>query len=231
MGAWRHAAVGATVLLGAGLVLAGVIGEPPRDEVFEAKQITVQPVGENGVQIREVVDEDFGTNDRHGYERVIPNDFGVPTDVTATSADAPADVSVVDQGDRTRIRVGDPGRTISGQHRYVLTYTLPDARLATGQLFLDVIGAGDPLETERFEVVVTGLTLADPLCSVGAAEHDRRLHARTGRRHLPGGHQPARGRRRRDDQRHDHRNASRPSRSRCRPSRPGATTTPSRSPP
>ena len=58
--------------------------------------------------------------------------------------------------------------TVSGQHRYVLTYTLPDARLSSGELALDVIGTDETLPTDRFEVVVTGLQLDDPLCNVGA---------------------------------------------------------------
>ena len=66
----------------------GVLGGGRHDERFDAKQIVVSPVGD-GVRIREVVDQDFGTFNRHGYERVIPNDFGVPTDIVASSPDAP----------------------------------------------------------------------------------------------------------------------------------------------
>ncbi len=165
---WRHAAAGAAVLACSALALFGVIGEErPTEERFEAKQVTVTPTGDDGVTIREVVDQDFGTNDRHGYERIIPNDFGVPTDVTASSPDAPADVTVEQVPEGTRIRVGDPNTTLSGQRRYVLTYTLPDARLSAGALALDVIGTGETFRTERFEVVVTGLQLSDPLCNVG----------------------------------------------------------------
>jgi uncharacterized membrane protein YgcG len=169
LGTWRHGVVAATVLGGSALALTGLIGTPHRDETFEAKQITVTPVGENGLRIREVVDEDFGTADKHGYQRIIPNDFGVPTDVEATSPDAPDAVSVTDTFDgQTQIRIGDPNTTVSGQHRYVLTYTLPDARLTTGQLALDIIGTDETLGTDEFEVVVTGLELDDPLCNVGS---------------------------------------------------------------
>ena len=41
-----------------------------------------------GLRITEYVDIDFGTEDRRGYERLVPNDFGSPTDVTASSPDA-----------------------------------------------------------------------------------------------------------------------------------------------
>jgi len=172
MGVWRHVvaagAIGGTSLLAA----TGVIGQKSLPERFESKVVTVEPTGDDGVRIREVVDEDFGTKDRHGYERIIPTDFGHPTDITASSPDANADVNVtaVETGDR--IRLGDPNTTYTGQHRYVLAYTLPSARLSSGQLALDIIG--DPrkpeeLETLRFEVVLTGLNLDNPTCNVGAS--------------------------------------------------------------
>jgi uncharacterized membrane protein YgcG len=164
---WRHGVVLVAVAACSILAFSGIIGGGNRSERFEGKQVVVQPAGANGVRIREVVDQDFGSHDRHGYERIIPNDFGVPIDVTASSPDAPADVSVVDEGANTRIRIGDPRRTLSGQHRYVLEYTLPDARLGGGELALDIIGNDETLETGRFDVYVTGLRLDDPTCNVG----------------------------------------------------------------
>lgn len=164
---WRHVVVGSFVIAGPALALAGLVGEPDHPERFDAKHVTVQPVGSSGLQIREVVDQDFGDEDRHGYERIIPDDFGTPTDVTASSPDAAADLDVTPTGGRTRIRVGDPDSTVSGQHRYELTYTLPEAQLGSGALALDIIGTGDELETGRLEVVVTGLVLDRPTCSVG----------------------------------------------------------------
>jgi uncharacterized membrane protein YgcG len=167
-GWWRHAAAGMVVLGCSGLAFAGLVGaERQTAERFEAKQVTVTPTGDDGVTIREVVDQDFGTSDRHGYERIIPNDFGEPTDVRASSPDAPADVSVTPIGGATRIRVGDPGVTVSGQHRYVLTYILPNARISSGELALDVIGTGETVATGRFEAVVSGLRLDGGWCHVG----------------------------------------------------------------
>jgi len=162
----RHGVVALTVV-GAGVLgLTGLVGA--RSERFDAKQVTVAPAGEDGVRIREVVDQDFGVAARHGYERTIPNDFGLPTDVTASSPDAPAFVGIDQIGAETRIRIGDPDSTVSGQHRYILNYTLPDARLSDGELALDIIANEETLTTERFEIVVTGLELAEPLCNVGA---------------------------------------------------------------
>ena len=166
LSAARHVAVGLTVVGVGAAGLFGLVGED-HSERFDAKQIVVARQGADALRVREVVDQDFGWADRHGYERIVPNDFGVVTDVTASSPDAPDDVSVTPFGGDTRIRIGDPGTTISGQHRYELAYTYPDAHLAGGELALDIIGTDEELETGRFEVVVTGFRLEDPTCNVG----------------------------------------------------------------
>ena len=139
VGSFRHVAVAGSLFMGPLLVLAGLMGGGTHEERFDAKQVVVSPVGPDGVRIRETVDQDFGTYDRHGYERVIPNDFGAATDVEAYSSTAPDQVSVADEGFQTRIRIGDPDTTIDGQHRYELSYTLPSAQVSTGQLALDII--------------------------------------------------------------------------------------------
>ena len=155
------------MLVGPVLVLAGLMGGGTYEERFDAKQVVVSPEGADGVRIRETVDQDFGTNDRHGYERIIPNDFGAATDVVAFSKTAPDQVSVDNQGFDTRIRIGDPDTTIDGQHRYELSYTLPAARISTGRLELDIIGADEAFETGLFEVVLTGFELQNTQCNVG----------------------------------------------------------------
>ncbi len=165
---WRHLVLAAVVIALAVLGFTGLIGGGRYPERFDAKLVIVRPDGEDGVRITEVVDEDFGSNDRHGYERVIRNDFGVPTDIVASSPDANADVHVIPGFSDTTIRLGDPDATIDGQHRYVLSYTLPDARMSTGKLALDIIGTIETLETGTFTVEVAGMDLQGPTCNVGA---------------------------------------------------------------
>ena len=169
----RHAIVGAAI--GGTTLLAGtgVIGGGSFPERFDAKTVVVSPVGD-GLRITEFVDIDFGSEDRRGYERIIPNDFGVPTDVEASSPDANGDVGVTDLVGSTRIRVGDPDTTFTGQHRYELSYTLPDAKFDLLGFDLDVVAPkggvfpGDN-ETGRFEVIVTGFVLDDTFCDIGSA--------------------------------------------------------------
>lgn len=168
---WNHLLVGLSILVMTLLAGFRVIGAGDesliRPEHFDAKQVTVSPTGDDGVRVREVVDIDFGLTARHGYQRIVPNDFGEPTDVTASSPDANDDVEVVQLGNETRIRIGDPFATVTGRHRYVLEYTLPDAGVSTGRLDLDIIGTDETFETQRFEVVLTGFRFDALDCSTG----------------------------------------------------------------
>jgi hypothetical protein len=165
---WRHLVLAVVVVVLSVLGFAGVIGAGNHPERFDAKLVIVRPSGADGVRITEVVDQDFGSNDRHGYQRIIPNDFGVPTDIEASSPDANADVHVIHGVSDTTIRLGDPDKTVDGQHRYVLSYTLPEAQISTRQLALDIIGNDETLETKTFTVEVAGMELEDPTCNVGS---------------------------------------------------------------
>ena len=167
----NHVMVGLAIALMSVLAGCRVIGGGEnaifRPESFDAKQVTVWPEGDNGVHIREIVDIDFGPTERHGYQRIIPNDFGAAQDVTATS-DANSAVTVVPMGSDTRIRIGDPNETFTGRHRYTLDYVLPDAQLDTGVLALDIIGIDETMETKRFEVVLTGFEFGTTACDTGS---------------------------------------------------------------
>lgn len=167
---WRHLVALAAVAVVTLAAFGGLIGEERVREHIEALQVTVSPVpGEaDGVRVREVIDQDFGSGDRHGPELVVPTDFGVPTDVTASSPDAPAAVTTVAVADGERIRVGDPDQTVTGQHRYQLSYVLPDARLGTGRLAIDAVGAESDIPIDDVEVNVVGLKLTDTACNVGS---------------------------------------------------------------
>ena len=97
-------------------------------------------VGDGSARVVEVVDYDFGVLRRHGIFRDVP---GLPPDaqVTAASVSAPDDVELTSMGADTRIRIGDPARTISGRHRYRIQYALEDVALG-GRLAWDAVGTG-----------------------------------------------------------------------------------------
>jgi uncharacterized membrane protein YgcG len=174
VGLRHHLVVGSSIAFMALLAGFGLVGagdeSPLRPEHFDAKQVTVWPDGGDGVWIREVVDIDFGLNERRGYQRIIPNGFGIPADITASSPDANADVDVVQIGGDTRIRLGDPDVVFTDRHRYVLEYRLPDANVSIGRLDLDIIGTEETFETQRFEVVLTGFEFDALDCLSGTRE-------------------------------------------------------------
>lgn len=169
---YHHLAMGVTIAGIGALALFGVIGEPRPPERFDARQIVVAPAdpsdpSSRGLRITEVIDQDFGHHERRGHERFLPLQPAPPTDVVARSDTAPDDVSTAIVDGEFRIRIGDPDQTVTGQHRYVLGFTLPEARLETGTLSVDMIGTEESLPTGRVEIYVVGFALADPVCAVG----------------------------------------------------------------
>jgi uncharacterized protein (TIGR04222 family) len=99
--------------------------------------ITIEPTG--ALLIRETIDYDFGVIPHHGIFRDIParidyppkpnHDRVYPIDVISVKASegAPADYSVDSEGDNERIKIGDPDRTITGEHQYEITYRVRGA--------------------------------------------------------------------------------------------------------
>lgn len=173
---WRAYRAWVLVLLAAiGLGATGLAGagrqHPLRGERFDARHITITPSGRgsDGVDVREVIDIDFGRVSRHGYRLEIPGDLGTPTNVRASSPDANAEVHIEKFGDDLDVRIGSVAESFRGQHRYVVSYTYPEALRDTDSLALDVIGTDDPLDTGRLDVVVAGFRFDDTYCDVGAS--------------------------------------------------------------
>ncbi len=182
----RHAIVGAAIVGTTLLAAFGVIGAGSHEERFDAKTIVVEPRSDDTIRITEYVDQDFGIRQTR-LRALDPERLRVPTDVVASSPDAPDDLSVVDEGNITRIRIGDPDTTIKNQHRYVLSYTYPDTMLSELGLLLDIVApAGDGWvgdnETGRFEIVVKASSSPTP-AATSAPGSDRRLHTRSRSRH------------------------------------------------
>ncbi|PIE34383.1 MAG: hypothetical protein CSA55_01030 [Ilumatobacter coccineus] len=165
----RHVVVGLSIGFGALLALIGVVGQGVHPERYDAKTVVVTPIDPSTVRVIEYVDQDFGNRSSHGYQKLVPSDFGGVTEVTASSPDAPDRLGVSMVDGWTRIRVGDPDRTIRGQHRYVVSYTYPAVQLIDGHLYLDIVSprgeAEGDYETTRFEVIVTGVEMDDLTCS------------------------------------------------------------------
>ncbi|HJU01080.1 MAG TPA: DUF2207 domain-containing protein, partial [Actinomycetes bacterium] len=135
----------------AGLVaLAGVaLAEPERVARLWAGA-TVG--GDGGATITEVIDYDFAARQRHGIYRDIPG-LDPADPVRVRSDTAPDQVQVTGTAHQTRLRIGDPDRTVTGRHRYTIDYRLagvaPDGRLAW-----DAVGTSWTVAVGRVEVHV-----------------------------------------------------------------------------
>ncbi len=100
--------------------------------------VAIQIQRDESIVVKETIDYDFGTVQRHGIFRDVPTtlryddaqDREYPLDVLSVtgSPGTPVGYETEDAGaGTTRIRIGDPDRTITGRHTYVITYRLGSA--------------------------------------------------------------------------------------------------------
>lgn len=165
----RHALVAVVVVLLGGLAGLGCIGPAVGEERIHSFDITAVIREDRSVAVREVIDYDFGGQERRGIIRLIPNDGGRPEQVDVSSPTAPDEFTVRQVGFDTEIRVGDPDVTNSGRHRYVVEYVLP-ATVVGDRFALDAIGATSAVPLTHARVTILGATLAQPGCYVGQPE-------------------------------------------------------------
>jgi hypothetical protein len=120
------------------------------------------------IRIVEDIAYDFGSNERRGIFREIRTRLEYnetqdriyrlqDVDVSASEG-TPDDVEIEDESNGvTRIRIGDPDRTISGEHRYRLDYRIEGAFNAFeghDELFWNAIGADWSVPIEQATVTV-----------------------------------------------------------------------------
>lgn len=119
---------------------AGFLGGSEQITGFDV-QLTIEPSGE--LLVQETIDYDFGILAKHGIFRDIPVRFDYPKKAD-TDRVYPLDVVSVRASEGTpgqytketftqngigydRIKIGDPDRTITGEHRYEITYRVRGA--------------------------------------------------------------------------------------------------------
>jgi hypothetical protein len=141
--------------------------------------LTVGAGGSMGVT--ETIAYDFGTNRRHGIFRTIPTKVPFDndnfrlyplSDVRVTSPDgAPTDVSRSEAAGVTTLRIGDPDKTITGRHTYVLRYTVDGALNSFPdrvELYWNAIGAEWSVPIERATVhVIAPAPIQQQVCFAG----------------------------------------------------------------
>jgi uncharacterized protein (TIGR04222 family) len=123
---------------------------------------------DDSIRITETIDYDFGVTEHHGIIRAIPTRLAYDEtsdrlyplhleSVTATEgASADAEIEQTDGG-LTVIRIGDPDRTVSGDVRYTLVYTV-DAALNGfddhDELYWNPLGLDTQVPVERATIKV-----------------------------------------------------------------------------
>jgi predicted membrane protein DUF2207 len=141
--------------------------------------VTIQPDGVT--HVREVIAYDFGTSQRHGIYRDIldrlPANGGHVQEfpirnITVSSPDgAPSQTAVTQNDHELMIRIGDPDQTITGRHRYVLSYDIARALAPvadTQMLDWNLIGTDWTVPIRHVIATVSGPgTLSGVVCYAG----------------------------------------------------------------
>ncbi len=112
--------------------------------------------------IAEVIEYDFGSNDRHGIFRIVPGlDPAEPVSVRSRTA---PDQFVVEG---SKIRIGSPEGTISGRHVYEIEYTL-DTLVIGSAVDWEAVGTEWTVGLGKVEIHLRApFELLAPRCSQG----------------------------------------------------------------
>jgi len=148
----------------AGLVVAAfaaavALAVPAYAESIASLTINVTVNADTSMNFEETIVYDFGAEDRHGIYRDLPvydvldNGMYRYYDVTIdsiTQDGQPATYELLDQGSDLRAKIGDADTLITGQHTYVIDYTVRNGlRTITAQ---DVTDLGMPAAVSEGDV-------------------------------------------------------------------------------
>jgi hypothetical protein len=153
------------LLVGGAAAIGAVVGDGERVTGLWAGAV----IGSDGrAGVVEVIDYDFGTQQRHGIFRDVPR-LSPDAQVAVSSATAPSDMTLENLGDAVRIRIGDPSRTITDRHRYRIAYPMDDVA-PEGRLAWDAVGTQWPVGIGNVEVhVVAPFKFEGARCVQGEA--------------------------------------------------------------
>jgi Predicted membrane protein (DUF2207) len=160
----------ATVVVAAGFVLAMLAapaGAQAAEQVLDYRvDLQIEPDGM--LVVTEQIAYDYGTEDRHGILRDVPvrfryddrHDRVYPLQVLEVSGSpgTPDQYTLEDVDNTLRIRVGDPDRTISGQHDYTIVYRVEGTLNGFAdhdELYWNAIGADWEVPIQQASVTVS----------------------------------------------------------------------------
>ena len=174
--------------LAVGLLAMLAVAAPARAESISRIAVEMTVNADTSLHVVETIDYDFGYEDRHGIFRDIPRYDETLTGMRRTYELSVAGVSAdgegvpwetSEEGPYLRLKIGDPDRTITGQHTYVIDYTVRNGlRVITAddvadpqmpsavsvgdvELYWDLVGTGWEVYIGDASAVVTGP--AEPL--------------------------------------------------------------------
>lgn len=149
-------------------------------ERIQSYDVTLDVRPDGSLQVAETIAYDFGANSRHGIEREIDTEqrydgshdrrFPV-SEVEVVSPTAPDQVQVIESGGETRLRIGDPDRTVTGRHTYRISYLVQAATTRypeRDELYWNAVGPGWSVPVERVTVRVAGAEVARAACYTGS---------------------------------------------------------------
>jgi uncharacterized membrane protein YgcG len=172
-------AVVAAIALAVVPALPAAAAEGTAGEKITSYDVRLAVQRDGSMQVQETIAYDFGTHQRHGIDRDIDTEQRYDgshnrrypvSDVTVSSADAPAQVQVSGGGSETSLRIGDPDRTVTGSHTYRISYTVAAAttRLPDhDELYWNAVGPGWSVPVEDITVQVSGEQVTKATCFAG----------------------------------------------------------------
>ncbi len=138
-------------------------------ERITAYDVDIRIETSGSLLITEIIDYDFAANERHGilrdipvrldydsrYERIYPLDV---ISVEGSPPGTPDQYKRESAGNKERLRIGDPDETITGAHRYTISYRIDGALNgfeSHDELYWNAIGTEWPVPIEQATVRVT----------------------------------------------------------------------------
>jgi uncharacterized membrane protein YgcG len=144
--------------------------------------------------ISETITYDFGTARRHGIYRTLPRQKPTGLGLRAVTF---SDIAVTDAAGNprpheitrtvrtTKIKIGDPDKTITGEHTYVIEYEVVGAlyyRERVDELYWNVTGNGWDVPIDRTSATVTfpdATAVQSAACYIGASGSDQPCRSAT----------------------------------------------------
>jgi uncharacterized membrane protein YgcG len=146
---------------------APALGGTEEGWVIRAFDATYQIRADGTVAATEDIQVNFGMLERHGIFRDIPVEYVYSeesnrridiTDVSVADGSNPVRFELIDSGPNLRIKIGDPEAIVTGEPRYIITYTINDGLNPFDdhdELFWNVTGNDWAVQIESASAVVT----------------------------------------------------------------------------